>query len=467
MGLRLRISLLITAMIVVWALVTARIVVEDMRSSIREETEAATRIAAQLMETVIAEVPPGAGPAQRRETVLASLRRLDRVRANEIRFYDGDGLLLYRSPPSAYRAADHAPAWFDRLMQPAIEPARLPLPGGAIVVAPDPSRSILEAWDDLRHFGWLALAFLVLLNAAVFWFLERSLRPLAKIHAGFAEMARGRFDVRLPEAPPAELAAISRGFNRMAQALGESLEQNRRLARAEAELEHNRRLAALVQAQLEDERRAIARELHDELGQCLTAIRSIAAAIAARAGNAAPDIRDHAKTIASVASRVYDAAHAIVRRLRPGGLERAGLAETLRDAVCECSRRHPELRCDLEISGSLEGLGEALDVAVYRVVQEALTNVVRHAEATRARVRVSREPAQARHADAVVLRIEDDGKGLQRGAERTRLGLRGMRERVQALGGRLDISGAPGEGVTVRAVLPVATNAAQAAQVEA
>lgn len=582
MSLRLRINLVVTAMIAAFAILAAHIVLKDMRSSIREETEAATRIAAQLLRTAVAGTAGEPGAARRGEALLAFLRRAGRVHANELRLYDEAGRLLYRSPPPAYRAAEQAPEWFARLVQPAAEPARLSIAGGAIVVLPDSSRSVLEAWDDAQRLAALALAFLLAMNAVVFWFVQRSLRPLAKVREALAEMARGRFEARLPEALPEELASISRGFNRMAQALGESLAQNRRLAlvaqqssdaivirdlegrvsfcnaaaerllgfeaselagadarltapaerhgelrdtletikrgervelleterltksgrrvdvalsaapfvdpasgrvvgeicsmrdigearrrqAAERALEENRRLAALLQSQIEEERRSLARELHDELAQCLTAIRSIATAIAARAGGSAPDIRDHAKTIASIAARVYDAAHAIVRRLRPGAPGPAGLAERLQDALSECARAHPALRCELEISGSLEGLGEAAEIAVYRIVQEALTNVVRHAEATRARVRVSRCGAPP-HADALVVRIEDDGKGLAQGLGRARLGLRGMRERVQALGGSVEISGAPGRGVTVRAVVPLAAGAEATAPVEA
>ena len=122
------------------------------------------------------------------------------------------------------------------------------------------------------------------------------------------------------------------------------------------------------------------------------------------------------------------------------------------------SRRHPQVRWELALSGELEGLGEALNITVYRIVQEALTNVARHAEASCVRISVAREPA-ARFEDALVVHVRDDGRGLAQAAAQGsgRFGVAGMRERVQALGGSFAISGAAGEGVTVRAVLPVAS----------
>jgi two-component system sensor histidine kinase UhpB len=582
MSLRVRINLVITLVMVAFTAAMVHVIVNDLRSSVREEIESTTRVAVQLIETVVAGVYLEPGPARRTEALLVFLRRVGRVRANDISFYDESGALLYQSPPSTYLSGGWAPEWFSRLVQREVAAARLELPGGAIVVTPDSSRSIVEAWDNLQSFALLALAFLVLVNVVVFWLLDLSLKPLPRILDGFSELTRGRFHVRLPAFRPAEFAAISRGFNRMAQALEESLAQNRQLAlvaqqssdaliirdlagritycnaaaerllgyarhelvgspaaliapaarhgelraqleaierrtpvdlletqrlakggrvvdvalsaaplvdpasdrvigeicslrditehkrmqSAERELEQNRRLTALIQSELEGERRAIARELHDELAQYITAIKTIGTAIAGRAGESTPDIRDNATTIVSVASHIYDVVHGIIRRLRPSGLDHLGLAETLRDAVSGWSQRYPQMRWELALSGELDALGEALNISVYRIVQEALTNVVRHAQASCVRVSVTRERA-ARFEDAIVVCVRDDGKGLEQAAaqENGHFGLAGMRERVQALGGSFAISGASGQGVTVRAVLPVA-GAERAAQLE-
>ena len=569
MSLRVRINLVITLVTLAFTAAMVHVIVNDLRSSVREEIESTTRIAVQLIETVVAGVYLEPGPAERTEALLSLLRRVGRVRANDIRFYDERGALLYRSPPSTYRSGKRAPEWFGRLVQPEVAEARLTLPVGAIVVTPDASRSIVEAWDDLQDLALLALAFLLLANAAVFWLLDRAFRPLPQILGGLAELTRGRFHVRLPAFKAKELAAISLGFNRMAQALEESLAENwqlalvaqqssdaiiirdlagritycnaaaerllgyaqhelvgspatliapadrhgelrtqlesierrapvelletqrlaksgkvvdvalsaaplvdpasdrvigeicslrditehKRMQATERELEQNRKLTALIQSQLEGERRAIARELHDELAQYVTAIKTIGTAIAGRAGEAKPEIRDNANTIVSVASHIYDIVHGIIRRLRPSGLDHLGLAETLRDAVAGWSQRHPQARWELALSGELEGLGEALNITIYRIVQEALTNVVRHAEARCVQVSIARE------GDTVVVCVRDDGKGLsQAGAEESgRFGVAGMRERVQAFGGSFALAGAAGQGVTLRAVLPVAS----------
>jgi two-component system, NarL family, sensor histidine kinase UhpB len=196
MTLRVRINLVITLVTAAFTVAMVHVIVNDVRSSVREEIESTTRVAVQLVEAVVGGVYLEPGPGERTETLLALLRRVGHVRANDIRFYDPGGTLLYQSPPSTYRSGKRAPEWFSALVHPEIPEARLTLPGGAIVVTPDASRSIIEAWDDLKGFALLALAFLVLVNAAVFWLLERALRPLPQILEGLGQLARGR--IRAP-----------------------------------------------------------------------------------------------------------------------------------------------------------------------------------------------------------------------------------------------------------------------------
>jgi signal transduction histidine kinase len=196
--------------------------------------------------------------------------------------------------------------------------------------------------------------------------------------------------------------------------------------------------------------------LHDELGQCVTAIKTIGTAIANRAQDSAPDIHGNAQTVVSGASHIYDVVHGIIRQLRPTALDHLGLSEALQDTVAAWRDRHRDIECQLDIDGEIDGLGEVLNITVYRIVQECLTNVIRHSAATRAEIQVSRlrDPAKG---DAVRVIVRDNGRGLAQRNEQesTRFGLMGMRERVQSLAGDFRIDGVPGEGVTVSAVIPV------------
>jgi PAS domain S-box-containing protein len=541
--------------------------------------EAGTKITVQMLETFIASQRAGGASESADKALHSFLQQVGRIRANEIRLYDPDDNLIYTSPPPVYKKGRWAPQWFSRLVNPQMPAFRLNYMRGAVVITPDPSRSILDAWDDLEVFFWLVLGFFVLVNAVVFWLLGRSLRPIRQILDGLSQMEAGRFDTRLPEFKLPEFEAISHTFNRMAQRLEESLAENRRLAlvaqqssdaiiihdlkgrisfwnpaaermfgyltdeivgrsatlltpperiqeiqgnldivrqrsliemtetqrltkdgkvvevalsaaplvdpahdevigeicsmrditehkrvqQAELELAQNRKLTQLMQSRLEEERRAIARELHDELGQCVTAIKTIGTAIANRTGESEPEIQANAKTIVSVASHIYDIVHGMIRQLRPTALDHLGLSEALAEIVATWKARHPEVGCQLQIEARIDGLGETVNITVYRIVQECLTNVIRHAAASRVAVRVTRG-RDSGLGDTLAVCVSDDGRGLaQRDeTESTRFGLMGMRERVEALGGRFRLESEPGRGVTVTAVIPV--NAASASE---
>ena len=155
---------------------------------------------------------------------------MGRVRANEIRFYDLGGTLLYESPPSSYKKGRWAPSWFSDLVDPKLSEYRLNLPIGYILITPDSSRSILDSWDEIRKFALLAIIFYFLLNILVFWLLGRWLRPIGGIVGGLSKMQKGDFTVRLSSYSVPELSAISRTFNSVAQALQDSLGQKQRLA---------------------------------------------------------------------------------------------------------------------------------------------------------------------------------------------------------------------------------------------
>ena len=217
----------------------------------------------------------------------------------------------------------------------------------------------------------------------------------------------------------------------------------------------NRELSQQYLLAQEEERRGLARELHDELGQCLNAIKLDATAIRNRPDAPSREIADSAQAIIDVSSRVYDVTRGLMERLRPVALDELGLADALRHLVSQWQRRNPGIACALELQGGLDGLGEQINISVYRVVQECLTNVTRHARASAVEVRIE-GPAPA--PGELHLRIRDDGVGMSgRTGARRGLGLVGLRERVEALGGRLKVAECAPHGVEVDARIPVAS----------
>ncbi|MCB5206136.1 PAS domain S-box protein [Methylovorus mays] len=216
-------------------------------------------------------------------------------------------------------------------------------------------------------------------------------------------------------------------------------------------LEENRQLTQLIQHHIEDERRSLARELHDELGQYVTAIKTFAVGISNKTTEAMPDIAANAQTIVAAANHIYDGMHNIIRQLRPGSLDNLGLSETLRDAITNWQGQHPDVRFTLNLSGSLDDLGETLNINLFRIVQESVTNALRHAQATQINIRLIKTTE-----GALQLSIQDNGVGMNicNVDQSKHFGLLGMRERVQALHGTFSVDSLMEQGTQIIVAIP-------------
>lgn len=220
-------------------------------------------------------------------------------------------------------------------------------------------------------------------------------------------------------------------------------------------LKQNRKLTRNLYAAQEEERRRIAVELHDELGQWFTAMQAESQAICNIAKNE-PKIHDSALAISKSASAVHEVIRGMLRHLRPSLLDELGLADSLRELQRQWCKSHAEIICELKLDASLDGLGEELNLTIYRVIQEALNNVASHSNAKNVTINIVQELDTVSGVNFLVLRVEDDGAGFDSRETRAGIGLVGMRERVIALGGEFEIEGTPGLGTKLMARLPLA-----------
>lgn len=220
---------------------------------------------------------------------------------------------------------------------------------------------------------------------------------------------------------------------------------------AERQLEENRQLTHLIQRHIEDERRSLARELHDELGQYVTAIKTFAVGIVNKTQEKMPDVASNAQTIVAAANHIYDGMHNIIRQLRPGSLDNLGLSETLRDLVSSYRQHHPELKIKLVTKGDVNGLGEVVNINIYRVVQEAVNNALKHSNASAIEIKL-----EVSKSGELQLTIKDNGHGMDfcKVDHSQHFGLLGMRERAQALQGTFNIDSALEKGTTIHINIP-------------
>ena len=251
---------------------------------------------------------------------------------------------------------------------------------------------------------------------------------------------------------PIALVALALGlawyaFRRAAEARAELLMRKHAQSQTLGLLAHNRELSQQLLGVQENERRLLARELHDELGQHCHAIR-IEAAFLQRTDDT-EQARAAVLRTAATAEALVGNVRSLLRRLRPAELDELGLGAALQ-ALCEAWEAHSGVACIFRHAGALEGLGESIDTALYRVTQEALTNVLRHAQAGQVRIHLERAVPSR-----IELRIEDDGRGFDTHLDTQGLGLLGAGERAAALGGSLQVDSAPGQGTKLRLRIPV------------
>ena len=446
MKLRTRLNLVVAGLTALFVAVLCVAEVRSTRDSVREEIEAANRVASQLLGRLAAIYSREGGT----DLTLQFLQQLGRVRANDIILKSASGEVLYHSPPPTYKAGRTAPEWFSGLLAPQTPRHIFGLPGGSqLIVESDTSRSIVDAWDDMVRLVALSAIMLVVVNGLAFWIVGRALAPFPVIANGLERIQRGDLAFRLPPLKGHEAGVIGAAFNRMAQAVEDKVLAERKAREAETRLEERQEMARIVEQKVEEERRLIAHELHDEFGQSVTAIRSLAQAIATQGGMRDPATGEAAKLISDEAARLYDNMHGLIPRLTPLSLDTLGLANTLDNLFKDWQRRNPTTALSLRQNFSAD-LGPSVALAIYRVVQEGLINALRHAQASRIETSVESD------AKSIVVTLADDGVGLPADWSRPgHFGLRGLAERVERLGGTFTVSNSPNSGVKLRAEIPL------------
>ena len=442
MSLRTKIQLIVVMLTLLFIAAVLTLQYRAFKESVNEEVVAANRVAAQLLNRTAWLYAAQGTPA-----MLAFLQGLGRIRSNEVMLFDAAGQELYRSPLSPYKAGRNAPEWFVDLIAPHITEQAIAFPDGKLVVRANASRAALDAWDHFVELAAGALLLLAIVNALVFWMVGRAVQPFAQIVGALKQLESGRFDVSLPALHGIEANTIGAAFNRMVGVLGTQFETEKRALRAETQLSDSRELARWVDHHIEQERRMIARELHDELGQSVTAMRSMALSVAQRVRAHDAQAEAAARTIADEASRLYDAMHGLIPRLTPLVLDNFGLAEALNDLAARTRQAHAGVQVDVDIRLGDTQLGSDAALALYRAAQEGITNALRHGQAKRLSLSL--------HASGTSVSFEllDDGQGLSADWARRpgHHGLTWLRERVESLGGHFTLEPASPRGVRLHA----------------
>ncbi len=300
---------------------------------------------------------------------------------------------------------------------------------GRLIVQSNPAAEIDEIISEVELFSLMIVGFCLLTVVGLVLTVRQSLRPLQSLTEGFDRLEHGDYRP-IADIPVAELAHVARQFNLFAASLERVTSDNRLL------------IDRLLSLQ-DRERKEVAAELHDEFGPVLFGIRAEAACIMKAVPNGT-DIFARALSIAELTDGIQRVNYRMLERLRPLVLEQMGLSQALRQLLSSWQSRSLEIAWSLDVSAGLDIPDDTVALTLYRATQEAVTNAVRHAQATAIEVRLAREPT-----GGFMLTICDNGRGLPT-SFRYGFGLLGMMERVRQVGGSLSVSTArPGVVVTI------------------
>ena len=439
-SLRARINVLLALVLTLGLAINIGRLVLEAAPRVLAEDQSVIRLARAFVETIMDEVNDAPDPDARLNRIVSDLGQLRHV-----------SVIRQAAPMSTQPSpadARAAPAWFIALVHPDKTSVDMPVvvagKPDTLVITSHPDDEIAEIWDGIVTQLVVGSAIAVAIFGITMLVVGRALAPLADVSDAMSRIEAGAYDARVKPGGAPELAALCAKLNHLAVALGEAVAEKQRLAERTVSLQ-------------DQERKEIARELHDEFGPHLFALRAHASALMRMPETGTPDIaamRGHGQAILDQVNAVQQFNRRILERLRPVGLAELGLREALGALVRLWRESRPDVAIETRFTDTVVRGNETAELTIYRVVQEALTNVFRHAEATA--VDVTIEPLQQTTAGQrrsyTRVRIRDDGHGMAP-EHKLGFGLVGMRERLLALGGTLTVA-STGAGVTIEAMVP-------------
>ncbi|MBV8922187.1 histidine kinase [Bradyrhizobium sp.] len=448
-SLRTRLNLLLALVLVLGLAINIGRLLLEAGPRVQAEDQSVVKLAREFVQTLVADLSESAEPDARLDQIVTRLGELRHVSITRIR--GGAGRAPPLSPHQDTAAdAPTVPGWFVTLIHPEQTTVDLPVlvngrSLGTLAITSHPTDEIAEIWDGIVTQLEVGSAIAIILFVITMTVLNRALAPIQSLAGAMKNIAAGDYETRVTPRGPPEFAAICSQLNDLVATLGQSLRDKQQLAE---------KIVSLQDA----ERKDVARELHDEFGPHLFALRAHASALAQAATADAPDIRSLRKHGDSILAQINTLQHVnrrVLDRLRPVGLSELGLTDALGALMRLWREANPGVTIETSISPELGRPGDTAELTIYRIVQEALTNVFRHSGATH--VEIAIEPAAPPKGlpaagAATLLRVRDNGAGLP-AAHRSGFGLMGMRERVLALGGTLTVASSE-QGVLVEALVP-------------
>ena len=437
MNLRSRLNLLVTLVLLVILVISAALAVNTARENVRAEVESMMNFALPMMGSLLNEFNHDKNIDK--QSILKELS-LTHFRHLHIAFNNSKPVNK-NTENQKFDLHAGPEKWFRILMYQSLNDIKshhfpVIIKGilvGYIEVSPQPDAEITEAWEETKTMLGMVTLFFIVVNVLVYVIVAKALKPITQITSALSEIEIGNLDARLPEFKLPEMDVISQKFNGMAGALETARKENQQLTQQ------------IIQLQ-EAERKSIAQELHDEIGQHLTAVRVDACAI--KRAEELSRAQSSAEAIDHVVEQMIQIIRSMLQRLRPGGLDDLSFLDALHVMMSNWQDRHPNIDFNYKFSGEFVLLPESVQLTLYRVIQESLTNISRHAQAGKVHVELVEEDSN------IKLNVTDDGQGFDLANSKVGFGLAGMKERIYGLDGEFDIQTGLSQGVSLKISIP-------------
>nr|WP_305910253.1 histidine kinase [Methylomarinum sp. Ch1-1]MDP4521731.1 histidine kinase [Methylomarinum sp. Ch1-1] len=409
------------------------------RNAVDDEVESSINLALQLVKLGFSAAP---NPELDQTDWIYRLNALKQTRHLNIQLKDPSGRLIDIAGSSGATGQDDLPPrWFSNLVSgdyPKVEHQIKTIDDKTLtlIIQANPMDEITEVWQETSAFFMTICMLVLLIFLAVHVVFNKTLQAIDTIVDTLKLIETGEYRKKLPDFSTQEYDSIAGAINHMTDVLEKTRQLNRALTQHSLQIQ-------------EEERQRLSQELHDELGQSLTAIKVMAATAAHR--NA--DTPKITQSITEICDHLITVVRSMMQQLHPLILRELGLKATLEDLVEHWMERNPALSVQLQCDDAIDALDSAITIQLFRVIQECLTNINRHADASRVNITLAIDPERP---NLLMARIVDDGQGCNIDQVATGFGLLGMKERIKSLDGEFSLHSRPGEGMTVEASIPIA-----------
>ncbi|MDF1583401.1 MAG: histidine kinase [Methyloprofundus sp.] len=436
MSLRYQISIRILLIALLILILGGSIAIWQARNSVNKEVDASVNLALQLIKLSAGTMTTDATKWLYRLSALEQTRHLN----IQLKKPSGQVLDITGHQQNRDNNQDKPPKWFVNLVASDYPKVEYPIKTlddtqMMLIIQANPLDEITEAWHESIAFFGSVVALVLLAFLAVQMVFNKALNAIATIVSSLQSIETGNYKKKLPDFATQEYDNIARAINHMIDVLENTQQQNRSLTQHSLKIQ-------------EEERQFLAQELHDELGQSLTAIKVMSAAAAHQGSNTEAITRE----ISTICDYLMTVVRSMMQQLHPLILTELGLAATLEDLVNLWSERHPTMNLSLDYDDEvIEQLSKEATIQTYRIIQECLTNIVRHAQATEVIISLHRATDSAQ----LHLCISDNGQGCHPEQITSGFGLLGIQERIKSLAGDFDLQSEPGQGMTINAYIPL------------